>query len=147
MRANEFIRKLRLDMGLTLEKISKETGIPASTISTWERGGALPKGKNLRIISDFFGFPPDSLNELSAMEKTEPKASLPGFRKIPVVSWTTAGHATSFEDLANQNRELRKMLAECAESLEQWAGEIPAYEGVFRNHAKRINRVLAANSF
>lgn len=99
------IRKLREDSGLTLEKFSQKSHISTSTAHTWERGVTVPKGKNLAKLLRFYGISEEELRRMEAVsENTKPSTEV--FRKIPVVSWTTAGHAHSYEDLANQIDEL-----------------------------------------
>jgi repressor LexA len=105
MTMNEYLRKQREDRNLTLEEISDKTGIPASTISSWERGAALPKGKNLNKICGFYGLDPRTLKSNREIEGS-PRVSETGLRKIPVVSWTTAGAAKDFQDLTTQIDEM-----------------------------------------
>jgi SOS-response transcriptional repressor LexA len=107
MKPSDFLRKLRDDKGLTLEKISKEIAIPASTISTWERGAALPKGRNLRKICEFYGISSDRLLNPS---NVRPAPKLKGLRRVPVVASMRAGFldniAADYEDIASQIDEM-----------------------------------------
>lgn len=41
--------------GVTPYKVSKETGIPQSTLSDWKRGISTPKNDKLQKIADYFG--------------------------------------------------------------------------------------------
>lgn len=40
--------------GVTAYRVSKETGIPTSTLSDWKRGRSTPKVDKLKILADYF---------------------------------------------------------------------------------------------
>ena len=39
----------------TAYQVSKETGIPQSVLSDWNRGRSKPKAEKLKILADYFG--------------------------------------------------------------------------------------------
>jgi transcriptional regulator with XRE-family HTH domain len=51
------LKNARKSRGLTLAQVEKDTGIPASTINTWERGASYPRGKNRDIIAEYYQLP------------------------------------------------------------------------------------------
>lgn len=53
--------ELRDALGLTDYRVSKETGIPASTFSDWKRGKSSPKLHKLLLIARLFGVPLEDL--------------------------------------------------------------------------------------
>jgi SOS-response transcriptional repressor LexA len=98
---SDVIRKMRINRGLSQKDFSEFLGVSQSNIATWESGQGEPAPKNLRKISEKLGIPIESL-----MEDSSPRVITAEFRKIPVVSWTTAGLAHSYEDLAAQIDDL-----------------------------------------
>lgn len=54
--------KLCESRGVTPYRVSKETGISTSTISSWKTGRYTPKRDKLQKIADFFGVSVDYLN-------------------------------------------------------------------------------------
>lgn len=103
------LRKFRLLKGMSQKDFSEFLGVPQSNIATWERGEIGITNKNLRNIAEKLDISIDALLTGAAPEnglKDEPRIIPVTFRKLPVVSWTTAGIATSYEDLANQIDEL-----------------------------------------
>ena len=70
------IKKARKQRGFTLEKVSRETGIPISTLSSWERGANDPKEEHREILGDFFAIEPDALMKPKLeVTKAEQKAA------------------------------------------------------------------------
>lgn len=51
----ERVKELRIERGLSLEKLSKQIGIGTSSICRWENGQADVRGAHLVILSKFFG--------------------------------------------------------------------------------------------
>ena len=47
--------KLRDEKGLTDYKVSKDTGIPTATLSSWKNNVYTPKVDKLKILADYFG--------------------------------------------------------------------------------------------
>ena len=48
-------RQLLRQAGVTAYRVSKETGIGASTFSDWKKGRSTPKQEKLQKIADYFG--------------------------------------------------------------------------------------------
>lgn len=49
------IEELLRKKNLTTYRVSKDTGIPQSTISNWINGKFVPNAKNLKILADYLG--------------------------------------------------------------------------------------------
>lgn len=49
------LKKARENTGFTQREITKETGIPQSTIANYETGRTQPDIENLGILIDFYG--------------------------------------------------------------------------------------------
>ena len=43
------------DRGITPYRVSKDTGIPTSTLSDWKNDRSNPKADKLKILADYFG--------------------------------------------------------------------------------------------
>lgn len=56
------LKNARKSKDLTLQTVSTDTGIPLTTINSWERGASYPRGKNRDIIAKYYGLPKDSLD-------------------------------------------------------------------------------------
>lgn len=61
----ETLREQRKTRGLTQVELAKETGIPQSTISAWEKGVNIPNIADCIKLADFYGI---SLDELVGHE-------------------------------------------------------------------------------
>lgn len=55
------LKKARENTGFTQREVSKETGIPQSTIANYEIGRTQPDIENLGILADFYGVSVDWL--------------------------------------------------------------------------------------
>ena len=51
----EIFERLLRQAGVTAYRVSKETGIGASTFSDWKKGRSTPKQEKLQKIDDYFG--------------------------------------------------------------------------------------------
>ena len=51
----EIFERLLRQAGVTAYRVSKETGIGASTFSDWKKGRSTPKQEKLQKIADYFG--------------------------------------------------------------------------------------------
>ena len=77
----------------TVYRVSKETGISASTFSDWKSGRSVPKAEKMKRIADFFGISLDSLLGSRAGKDTD----LAGFKTvkarkmIPIIGEIRAG--------------------------------------------------------
>lgn len=58
---NDKLRLLRKVKNLTLAELSKEVGIPTSTLSMYEQGKRNPSKGNLEILANFFDVPQTEL--------------------------------------------------------------------------------------
>lgn len=56
--------------GVTAYRVSKETGIPASTFTDWKTGKSKPKVDKLKRVADYFGV---SIEYLIADESEQSK--------------------------------------------------------------------------
>ena len=63
------LRNLRKENGLTVEKMSDDTGISVSSIKQYEQGGRQISIKNLYVLIDFFGV--DANTILNVSDSTE----------------------------------------------------------------------------
>lgn len=51
----DFFKKLMDEKGITAYRVSKDTGIPQTTLSDWKNGRSKPKVEKLKILADYFG--------------------------------------------------------------------------------------------
>jgi len=59
---NIILKHARKSRELTLAQVSKDTGIPLTTLNSWERGANFPRGKNREIIAEYYKMPKESLD-------------------------------------------------------------------------------------
>ena len=73
----------------TVYRVSKETGIAASTLSDWKNGRSTPKTEKLKLIADFFGVSLEYMLGTSAQmqSKDEERARV----RIPIIGEIRAG--------------------------------------------------------
>lgn len=70
----EIFDKLRLDRGLSMYKVAKDTGIAQSTLSEWKTGKTNPKIDKIEVLANYFGVTVDYLLGNEEKEKApEPK--------------------------------------------------------------------------
>ena len=79
-----FEQLLKMD-GSTVYRVSKETGISASTFTDWKNGRSVPKADKLKKIADYFGVSLDYL--LGGAPELLPSQE----RKIPIIGEIRAG--------------------------------------------------------
>lgn len=65
------LEKLMQEKGITQYRLSKETGIPQSSISAWMNDICKPKADKLMILAEYFGVHIDYF--LSVTQKEEQK--------------------------------------------------------------------------
>ena len=87
-----FLQLLKIN-NTTVYRVSKETGISASTFSDWKRGRSMPKADKLALIADFFAV---SLDELmgTAEGRRNSEASYKAMiatHMVPVIGVIRAG--------------------------------------------------------
>ena len=81
MSYHNFERLLK-ESGATVYRVSKETGIPASTFTDWKSGRSTPKAEKLIKIASFFQVPLEYLLD---------GASGTSKRSIPIIGEIRAG--------------------------------------------------------
>ena len=74
--------------GTTVYRVSKETGIAASTFTDWKNGRSSPKADKLKRIAAFFGV---SLDELLGGEGASSERPAPRAGKLPIIGQIRAG--------------------------------------------------------
>ena len=74
--------------GTTVYRVSKETGIAASTFTDWKNGRSCPKADKLKRIAAFFGI---SLDELLGGEALSSTYAAPRVGKLPIIGEIRAG--------------------------------------------------------
>ena len=79
-----FEQLLKMD-GSTVYRVSKETGISASTFTDWKNGRSVPKADKLKKIAEYFGVSLDYL--LGGAPELLPSQE----RKIPIIGEIRAG--------------------------------------------------------
>ncbi len=57
----EHFEKLCKDNNIKASKVSKETGIPTATLSSWKKGVYTPKQDKLQLIANYFNVSVDYL--------------------------------------------------------------------------------------
>lgn len=62
MEIRSILKNARKTRELTLKDVAKATGIPLTTINSWERGSSYPRGKNRDIIATYYKLPKESLD-------------------------------------------------------------------------------------
>jgi repressor LexA len=79
--------------GATVYRVSKETGISASTFTDWKNGRSVPKADKMKLIADFFEVSLDSLLGTSAGEISEFAGykSVKAKKMIPIIGEIRAG--------------------------------------------------------
>lgn len=53
----EIFEKLLNERGITAYRVSKDTGIPTSSLTDWKKKRSKPKFKNMKILADYFNVP------------------------------------------------------------------------------------------
>ena len=74
--------------GTTVYRVSKETGIAASTFSDWKNGRSCPKAEKLMKIASFFGI---SLDELLGTPSARRADASSRARRLPIIGEIRAG--------------------------------------------------------
>lgn len=60
----ELLQNLLFEFGISQAKLSRETGIPKTTISGWINAGRLPDYNSIRTLCLFFDISADELLQL-----------------------------------------------------------------------------------
>ena len=79
--------------GTTVYRVSKETGISASTFTDWKNGRSVPKADKMRLIADFFEVSIDALLGSAVGEVSEfaGYTSVKAKKMIPIIGEIRAG--------------------------------------------------------
>ncbi len=79
--------------GTTVYRVSKETGISASTFTDWKNGRSIPKADKMRRIADYFGVSLDSLLGTRSADMTEIAGytSVKARKMVPIIGEIRAG--------------------------------------------------------
>lgn len=81
------------ERGISVYRVAKETGIPASTFTDWKNGRSVPKAEKMKRIADFLGV---TLDYMLGGTETE-KSNVVGYsavrnrKKVPVIGEIRAG--------------------------------------------------------
>ena len=84
----EIFEKLLKERGITAYRVSKDTGIPTSSLTDWKKKRSKPKFKNMKILADYFNVPISYLlgeeNEkvIDKPEKKEHQIRMPLFARL-----------------------------------------------------------------
>lgn len=81
----QYFEQLLKMAGSTVYRVSKETGISASTFTDWKNGRSIPKADKLKKIADYFGVSLDYL--MGGAPELLPSQE----RKIPIIGEIRAG--------------------------------------------------------
>lgn len=89
----ERLENLLISHGLTVYKLSKETGIAPSTFSDWKSGRSLPKIEKLKKIAEYFGVGIGYFLEEESLTTPELKTyqSVRAKKMIPIIGEIRAG--------------------------------------------------------
>ena len=64
MTFSELLQNLLTEFGITQAKLSRDTGIPKTTISGWLNAGRLPDFRSIRILCMYFDISADELLQI-----------------------------------------------------------------------------------
>ena len=82
------------ERGMSVYRVAKETGIPASTFTDWKNGRSVPKADKMKRIAEYFGVTLDALLDDGAGARTEADEFYPsprGRKEIPIIGEIRAG--------------------------------------------------------
>lgn len=103
------LRRMRKALRLTQLELANLLGIHRTYLVLIEKGKKIPSPRLQRFIDEFIykaEKESENRNPLTISRAfpglSQPTANMPGPRRVPVVSWATAGNAKDYQDLANQ---------------------------------------------
>ena len=64
MKFSELLQNLLKEFGITQAKLSRDTGIPKTTISGWLNAGRLPDYNSIRTLCKYFDITADELLQI-----------------------------------------------------------------------------------
>lgn len=100
------LRDLRKSKNLTIAQLSKEVGIPASTLSMYEQGKRNPSQKNLSILAKFFDIPESELYSNASTENNETSIEI----NKPSLLFELAKYGIAENDIMNLPIEQKNFL-------------------------------------
>ena len=103
----EILDELMKEKGITIYKLSKDTGISSTTFYAWRKGDYTPKREKIELIADYFGV---TYDYLIGKQKTVVTNKIPILGYVPcgipieavedVLGYATVGHVVSDEYFA-----------------------------------------------
>lgn len=75
----------------TVYRVSKGTGISASTFTDWKNGRSVPKIDKIKLIADFFGVPLDYMVSGGTERYESVAAAAPEGARVPIIGEIRAG--------------------------------------------------------
>ncbi len=75
----------------TVYRVSKSTGISASTFTDWKNGRSVPKIDKIKLIADFFGVPLDYMISGEIFSERAVPEKEAGARWVPIIGEIRAG--------------------------------------------------------
>ncbi|MEG0917637.1 MAG: XRE family transcriptional regulator [Myroides sp.] len=93
----ELLEKLLVEKGISAYRLSKDTGIPTSSLTDWKKGRSKPKLDKLQILADYFCV---SVSYLSGetTERAEKKAVNDNFVQLPLYNQICCGTGCFIDD-------------------------------------------------
>lgn len=61
IKQGDYLKRLRIERGLSQERLSEALGLSRQSISKWEQGNSAPDIDNVKKLSEFFGVSVDSI--------------------------------------------------------------------------------------
>ena len=92
MSIGENIKKHRLSLGLTQDKLGEMLGVTGKAVSTWEKGVKIPRMPIITQLADLFDVPKSRLIDDDSDKKREPIVH------VPLVGRVAAGEGCLAED-------------------------------------------------
>ncbi len=86
----EYFSKLLGQHNISVYRLSKDTGIPASTFTDWKNGRSVPKADKMRKIAQYLDISLDALFSADKGDNT-PLSSISRGKKIPIIGEIRAG--------------------------------------------------------
>ena len=92
MSIGENIKKHRLTLGLTQDKLGEMLGVTGKAVSTWEKGTKIPRMPIIKRLSELFEIPKSQLIDDDGDKKLDPIVH------VPLVGRVAAGEGCFAED-------------------------------------------------
>ncbi|MCM1285408.1 MAG: helix-turn-helix domain-containing protein [Acetobacter sp.] len=83
IKQGDYLKRLRIERGLSQEKLSEALGLSRQSISKWEQGNSSPEIDNIKKLSEYFGVSvesiingePDSIEDIINRTEQKPQNS------------------------------------------------------------------------